>query len=34
MENNKFFVDVGPKLTSNIKHSRKDYFEYLLNPTQ
>ena len=29
-----FFVDVGPKLASNIKHSGKDYFEYLLNPTQ
>ena len=31
---NNFFVDVGPKLASNIKHSGKDYFEYLLNPTQ
>ena len=29
-----FFVDVGPKLASNITHSGKDYFEYLLNPTQ
>ena len=31
---NNFFVDVGPKLTSDIKHSGKDYFEYLSNPTQ
>ena len=31
---NNFFVDVGPTLASNIKHSGKDYFEYLLNPTQ
>ena len=31
---NNFFVDVGPKLASNIKHSGKDYFEYLFNPTQ
>ena len=28
------FFDVGPKLASNIKHSGKDYFEYLLSPTQ
>ena len=31
---NNFFVDVGPKLASNIKHSEKDYFDYLLNSTQ
>ena len=31
---NDFFVNIGPKLTSGIKHSGKDYFEYLLNPTQ
>ena len=31
---NDFFVNIGPKLASGIKHSGKDYFEYLLNPTQ
>ena len=31
---NDFFVNIGPKLASGIKHSWKDYFEYLLNPTQ
>ena len=31
---NNFFVNVEPKLASNIKHSVKDYFEYLLDPTQ
>ena len=31
---NDFFVNIGPKRASTIKHSRKDYFEYLLNPTQ
>ena len=29
-----FFVDVGPKLASNIKHSGKHYYQCLLNPTQ
>ena len=31
---NDFFVNIEPKLASGIKHSGKDYFEYLLNPTQ
>ena len=31
---NDFLVNIGPKLASGIKHSGKDYFEYLLNPTQ
>ena len=29
-----FFVDVGPKLASGIKHTGKHYFDYLLNPPQ
>jgi hypothetical protein len=31
---NNFFVDIGPKLASNIKHTGKDYYEYLNEPTQ
>ena len=31
---NNFFVDIGPKLASQIQHSGKDYYEYLQNPTQ
>ena len=31
---NDFFVNIGAKLTLGIKHSGKDYFEYLLNSTQ
>ena len=31
---NNFFVDIGPKLASNIKHTGKDYYEYLDEPTQ
>ena len=31
---NNFFVDIGPKLASNIQHSGKDYYEYLDEPTQ
>ena len=29
-----FFVNIGPKLASGIKHTGKDFFYYLLNPTQ
>ena len=32
--NDFFVINIGPKLASGIKHSGKDYFEYLLNPTQ
>ena len=31
---NDFFVNIGPKLASGIKHTGKDFFDYLLNPTQ
>ena len=30
---NDFFVNIGPKLASEINHTGKDYFEYLKNPT-
>ena len=29
---NDFFVNVGPKLASNIQSTGKSYFEYLKNP--
>ena len=31
---NYFFINIGTKLASDIKHSGKDYFKYILNPTQ
>ena len=31
---NNFFVEIGPKLASNIHHSGKDFYEYLQHPTQ
>ena len=31
---NDVFVNIGPKLASGIKHTGKDFFDYLLNPTQ
>ena len=31
---NDSFVNIGPKLASGIKHNGKDFFDYLLNPTQ
>ena len=31
---NDFFVNIGPKLASGIKRTGKDFFDYLLNPTQ
>ena len=31
---NNFFVDIGPKLASNIHHSGKEYFTYLDTPSQ
>ena len=31
---NDFFVNIGPKLASNIQHSGKDYHQYLTQTTQ